>query len=122
MGFDFSISSDGPGNPAENRARRERTALQTMRAVTYDEAKRILESIATAGDAWEEQFSKALETARDGVFLTGKIEEDVGFLVASKIGKGIWFWRTGGTGCAKGLIPDDRVATLLELARRKGVA
>ncbi|HPA21531.1 MAG TPA: hypothetical protein PLU30_27570, partial [Verrucomicrobiae bacterium] len=86
MGFDFSISSDGPGNPAENRARRERTALQTMRAVTYDEAKRILQSIATAGDVWEEQFSKALETARDGVLLTGKIEEDVGFLVASKIG------------------------------------
>ena len=96
-------------------------ALQTMRVVDYEEAKRILAGIATAGDTWEEQFAKALETARDGALLTGKIEDDIGFLIAAKLGKGIWFWRTPGPGCAKGVIPDDRVAALLDMARRKGV-
>lgn len=121
MSFDFSISSEGPGNPAEVRARRERMALQTIRAVDYIEAKRILDSVAGAGDSWEEQFHKALETSRDGLLLTGDLEKDIGFLVATKIGKGIWFWRTG-AGCAKGVIPDDRIPTFLDLARRKGLA
>lgn len=120
MSFDFSISSDAPGNPAEVRARRERMAQQTMRAVDYEEAKRILGGVAGSGDIWEEQFHKALDASRDGLLLTGDIEKDIGFLVATKIGKGIWFWRTG-AGCAKGLIPDDRIATFLDLARRKGL-
>lgn len=121
MSFDFSISSDAPGNPAEVRARRERMALQTMRAVTYDEAKKIVEGIAGTADAWDEQLHRALEASRDGLLLTGDIEKDIGYLIAAKPGKGVWFWRTG-AGCAKGLIPDDRVSAFLELARRKGLA
>lgn len=121
MSFDFSIGSDAPGDPAEVRARRERMALQTAMSVGYDEAKRILDAIVAPGDAWGEEFHKALEASRDGLLLTGDIERDIGFLMAAKIGKGIWFWRTG-VGCAKGLIPEDRVAAFLELARKKGLA
>lgn len=121
MSFDFSIASDAPGNPAEVRARRERTALQTLRTVSYEEAKQILDGIVAPGDSWGEEFHKALDTARDGLLLTGDIDKEIGFLIATKIARGIWFWRTG-VGCAKGLIPDDRVGAFLELARRKGLA
>lgn len=121
MSFDFSIESDAPGNPAEVRARRERTALQTLRSVDFEEAKRILDSVAPPGDSWGEAFHKALDSARDGLLLTGDIDRDIGFLIAAKPAKGIWFWRTG-AGAAKGLIPEDRVTAFLELARKKGLA
>lgn len=120
MSFDFSIGSDAPGNPAEVRARRERTALQTLRSIDFEEAKRILDAVAPPGDTWGEEFHKALEAARDGLILTGDLDADIGFLISAKLGKGVWFWRTG-IGCAKGLIPEERVGAFLELARRKGL-
>lgn len=108
------------GDLAQTWARRERTALSTMRAIGYDEAARILESVGATGDTFGQQFSEALASARDGAFVTGEVEADAGFLIAAKIGKGIWFWRTG-AGYAKGLLPTERVATLLALAKQKHI-
>jgi len=120
MAADFSISDESLGDPSQTWARRERTALATMRAIGYDEAVRLLESVGATGDAFGQPFSEALASARDGTFLTGEVETDAGFLIAAKIGKGIWFWRTG-AGYAKGVLPTERVTTLLSLAKQKRI-
>lgn len=120
--FDLNLSADEFASPAETRMRRERMASDTMHAVAYEEARRILATVASPGDVWEEAFSRALESAKGGVFLAGKFDADVTFIVAAALGKGVWFSPgSHGSGCAKGLIPEQRVSFLLDLAKRKGL-
>ncbi len=99
-------------------------ALQTMRVADPDRAEEMIrEAFNVSGSGWtgwDEQFLAFIEDHRRKGLIYGTIGDGWHFLFCPADTKGIWIClREGMTG--KGLLRDDSVAALTEIAVEKGL-